>query len=214
MYTADYYVRPTNGDDGNAGTSYALAFKTLQKALDTATALKVIGACAEAEEVLAAAVDDDTNSGSATGGLIKIVGLNAAGDRDGTRYVLNGNSAAANCVLCTKTFKKYINIQFKNATGDGFSQATTLGHNFFENCIFNNNGADGYDNNIINSIACFYRCQSYSNAGSGFNATANNTQQAVGNVSRLNGVAGFVNSSGTSVFINTLIYVRIFSGTD
>jgi parallel beta-helix repeat protein len=37
--TADYYVDGTNGDDGNAGTSFGAAFATIQQAVDTIAGL-------------------------------------------------------------------------------------------------------------------------------------------------------------------------------
>jgi len=37
MARSEYYVRPTNGNDTNAGTSHAAAWKTVQHALDTIT---------------------------------------------------------------------------------------------------------------------------------------------------------------------------------
>ena len=166
-----YYVDNAAGNDGNAGTATGTAWKTFQKALDTAATAGDIVYFKAATEVLAVTVDDDTNSGSASG-FIRFIGVNASWANDGTRMVINGNSAATNCLKTNgKSWKWYENFEFKNATGDGVGSSgySNSDQYVFSNCLSHNNGGAGWQlrQNGINQVM-FFKCAAYSNTTYGW----------------------------------------------
>lgn len=217
-YAADYFVRPINGSDAAAGTSFAAAFKTLQKALDTAVAGKKIGVCAEADEVLTAAVDDDTNVGTASA-QIDIISLNASGERDGTRYVLDGNSAVVNCLVLNGNgtrYKNYIGLEFKNATGAGVTTAVAVastGVNFF-GCHSHNNGGIGFDSGVANTYIVYNSCSAYLNGGHGFGCTATSVGPMTKCTSFLNAGSGFYFGVNAQTFICCLSFKNTGNGIE
>lgn len=107
--TADYYVDPENGSDGNGGASTGDAWATLQYALDNAGADQLI-ACrhyASPDETLAASINMDVSANQ------RIIGVNGSWEDDGTRYELDGNSAAANGLDLAGTSDEAIIINFE-----------------------------------------------------------------------------------------------------
>jgi len=209
---ANYYVRPTNGNDSNAGTSFGAAFKTTQKGLDTAVAGDNLYLVAEAEEVIAAAINDNVNSGVAGSGgetvLINIIGVNSAGVNDGTRYVINGNSAAASCIIMNGVVRKvYKNIQVKNATSHGINFATTTVGVHFYNVVAHNNGGSGFDNNVSNTTNYFVNCCAYLNAANGWGTTNTTTYyQLHACAAYLNGNDGFQLGTVTHAISNCIAF--------
>ncbi len=189
-----YYVRPTNGSDGNAGTSFGAAFATTQKALDTATAGDVIRLCPEAAESVSVQIDDDTNTGS-IGSMVRIeTGNTTDGAQDLTIYytlqatasiacilkistldykhwsnvIFVGNSNATDCVNQTSYGADntvFVDCEFKDATGDGVD---TRGNMYFYNCLCHDNGGLGYNRNGGNRGAKFiYGGRCYDNGSDG-----------------------------------------------
>jgi hypothetical protein len=158
-----YYVDPAAGG-ANDGTSWIDAWTTFQSALDTAVAGDTVRM--RGTETLAAKLDADTNSGTTVAGYIKYIGCNGAGSIDGTRFVIDANSAAANCIdIDNQDYLWFENIEFKNATGDGVYAHNTAVVQRFINCDFNNNGGRGL---YINSNHSYTeRCLSYSNSDVG-----------------------------------------------
>ena len=137
---------------------------------------------------LAAPIDIDQASGS-VGNRIRFLGYNSSHVVDGTKAVFDGNSTAANCILvATRDYWHWENLEFKNATADGF---TTSGNSFYHrfiNCDFHDCGGDGMGNSggrdprISQAILCrfynnvnggaflvgdFVLCQAYNNTGNG-----------------------------------------------
>lgn len=158
-----YYVDPAAGG-ANDGTSWTDAWTTFQSALDTAAAGDTV--YLRGTETLAAKLDADTNSGTTAAGYIKYIGCNGAGSVDGTRFVLDGNSAAVYCLdINAEDYLWFQNIEFKNATGSGLYAHNTAVSIKFDNCSFNNNGARGAL--FESSHAIFMRCLAYSNSDVG-----------------------------------------------
>lgn len=143
-FSAVYYVDGLNGNDGNDGLSFGNAWKTIQYALDTASGYVQIRICATIEYVLTAQIDDDTNYGNSTGWM-DIVGANASGEIDGTKAVLNGNSAVNAClqIATGNRYKRIRNITFKNAIQDGLITNGNVFYVSIENCTFQSNGRHG-----------------------------------------------------------------------
>lgn len=184
-----YYVDPA-ASGSNDGTSWTDAWTNVQSAFDTATAGDKV--YCRGTQTLTVSIDMDTNSGSTTA-PIEFVGCNASGNVDGTLFVLDGNSAATNC-LNAGTNIDYINIshfQLKNATGNGFD-ADANRRCLWYNCHFNNNGAAGWGAAAQTShYTTFIRCRFYSNTTYGVRYTGytnllfctvnNNTSTGVAN---------------------------------
>jgi parallel beta-helix repeat protein len=92
-----YYVRPVNGSDANAGTSYGAAKATLQAGVDLLSSGDRLIACAEADEEIDSQVSWTFASSSTT--PTQIIGANSAGVIDGTRYVLKPSSSFTGTML-------------------------------------------------------------------------------------------------------------------
>lgn len=160
-----YYVDPaaTGAADGS---SWADAWTDLQIAVDTAVAGGII--YCRGIQTLTTQIDIDTNSGNYTSGYIKIIGCNESGDNDGTRFVLDGNSAATFCLNFSG--REYIileNIECKNATSHGIDDGSSANNYiYFINCSFHDNGGSGV---IIYYIrySVFFRCAFYNNTSDG-----------------------------------------------
>lgn len=160
---ATYYM-DTAGSNTAPYDTWGKAATSLQTVADLVT-LDGIVYC-RGTQTLAATIDLDINSGSAAG-YIKFVGCNAGGTVDGTRFVLDGDSAATNCILGVndKDYLWFENFEFKNATADGVDGGVQDGCVFI-NCIAHNNGNWGFD------LAAFaycnlIRCKAYNNTQGG-----------------------------------------------
>lgn len=97
-----YFVRPVNGLDTNAGTAFSVAFKTTQKALDTAVAGDEIRLCAEAVEVVIAPIDVNTNNGTDTG-KIRIGGFDGPSGLNRMKYTIQADTGFTGDSLVLRT---------------------------------------------------------------------------------------------------------------
>ena len=160
-----FYVDPDAGG-GETGADWTNAWLTLQTALDTAVSGEII--YCRNTETLGAPLDVDTNSGGLTNGVIKIIGCNAAGNIDGTRFVIDAASTAANCILTdAQTHLWWENIELKGATGDNFDATGSADYWWWVNCISHNAGASGWDLTSADRHG-FIRCKSYANGNDGW----------------------------------------------
>jgi len=160
------YVDPaaSGADDG---TSWGDAYETIQQAFDAVAAGDLV--YCRGTETLGSIVDVDFADGDATSGLVRFIGCNAGGTNDGTRFIMDGNSAVANCLKITaRDYYLMENFEFKNATGAGMYFASSSHSWIFNNCCANNNGSYGFfiGGNGLRNI--FIRCASYSNSNDGF----------------------------------------------
>lgn len=159
-----YYVDP-DAAGANDGSSWADAWTTLQTAADTAVAGDTV--YCRGAETLAAGVDFDTNDGLGTGSPIKIIGCNAAGAVDGTRYVLDGANVASYCLNVNVDFVHFENFHLKRSTARG-----QTGGSGGASCVFNNvlselNGSHGFWARYpVRSI--YIRCIAQNNTDEGF----------------------------------------------
>lgn len=124
---AIYYVRPTNGSDAAAGTSFATAFQTTQKALDVADAGDEVRLCAEATESVGTQIDFDMNAGANTtptaASPMLITGASGTdGSVDGTRYTLQASAAITAILDPNPTYWRH--VKWHNTIFDGNSNAT------------------------------------------------------------------------------------------
>lgn len=165
------YVDPAAAGASD-GTSWTDAWPTLQTAADTAVAGDIV--YCRGSQTLAAPINYNTQSGSNASGFIKFIGCAADGSVDGTKFVLDANSAAANCILlAAKIYIWWENIEMKNATGDGWDATAAFYENLiFVNCVSHNNGGDGWDLYYSDTeTLVFIKCYAYSNGGDGFGQT-------------------------------------------
>jgi hypothetical protein len=169
---ATYFVRPVNGSDANAGTSFAAAFKTTQKALDAAVAGDTIKLCAEATETPDATIDVDTNAGS-TSSPVHVLACNASGVEDGSTYTISGSALAANTNLLRfnlATSMKWRRVRL--TAGKKYNVAfdtNTTSSIYFEKCRIDNAVASGVAIDVGSpaTAAHFYDCELDHNGGSG-----------------------------------------------
>jgi len=118
-------------------------------------------------KTLAAPIDFDTTNGDTTNGYVKHIGCAADGSIDGTKYVLDGNSAATYCIYCATNgnYHWIENFELKNATSHGYYAPSTGDYNVLVNSIAHNNGGDGFY--IGSSTATMILCKGYSNTSDG-----------------------------------------------
>ena len=115
---ATYYVDPAATGSDN-GTSWADAWTTLQKAVDGTGGTQPVASdtvLCRGAETISAQIDFDGNSGNTTSGRVKFIGVNSSGVEDGTRYVINANSAGIIGIYAGSNYIELRNIEIKNAT--------------------------------------------------------------------------------------------------
>lgn len=159
------YVDPA-ASGANNGTSWTDAWTNIQSAFDTATAGDIV--FCRGTQTLTITIDVDTQAGDATNGYIKFIGCNAGGSVDGTKFVLDGNSAATYCLSFAGTSDYYWieNFELKNATSHGYYAPAEGDYNVLINNISHNNGGDGFY--IIGAVTTVILCNAYSNSSDGF----------------------------------------------
>ena len=177
----DYYVDPAAGganDGGGDGVAndptdtdnWTDAWVSIQSAYDTAVADDVV--YCRGTQTLTVTIDVDINNGDNQTGLIRFIGVEGLLGNTGTRFILDGNSVAVNCIHGNNIdFVYHENFEFKNATGDGVESSNTSLNWVFINCSANNNGGHGFDGiQMTNPI--YIRCTAYANSTQGFNRGA------------------------------------------
>jgi hypothetical protein len=149
--------------------TWAKAATSLQTVVDLATVTDDI----KAQGTFNESIDVNTNSGSAAGGYIKIIGYNGSEVLDGTRCVIDGESTRANCLTnYDQDIIWWENFEFTGATESGVDLTGTGINNLFINCISHNNGIHGWD--CVGSGANrWMRCLSYGNTNVGWNDPEN-----------------------------------------
>lgn len=172
-----YYVRPTNGLDTNAGTSFGAAFQTTQKAADTAVGGDEVRLCNEATETPSARIDFDINGGSASS-PIKFV----AGDStDGTPlttgfYTISGSSLPATTDLVifnvNPMYIQFERIRFTAATRDGITFGTNVHYVTLKHCRVDGHASDGVYSASTGGHVWLIDTEIDSNTGQGINVNS------------------------------------------
>lgn len=165
---ADKYMTVA-GAGAKSGVDWANAYSNaeFQTALDSLNGDTLF--IEEGTYTQSSILDIDTNAGSRAAPN-KIIGVNSSHVEDGTRPVIDANSAAANVFKKTGAlhFWHLKHLELINATGNGFDGGSTQAFDWlFYNVAFNNNGAAGMDgqNNIRDSF--FVNCEFNSNTSHG-----------------------------------------------
>jgi len=140
-----YYTDGTLATGANDGTSWADAWQGaagLQMLCDTLTAGDV--GYIRNTFTLAAAIDIDVASGT-DGNPIRVIGCNAAGDVDGTKVLIDGDGAAANCLATDgQDFWYWDNVEFANATGHNVNASAEADDWRFHRCSSHDAGDAGF----------------------------------------------------------------------
>lgn len=163
-----------------APDSWGKALSTIQAAFDLAVAGDIVyckGAGASVAQTIAATIDVDTNAGTNAAGFIKIIGTNAAGAVDGSRYIIDANDGSYHAMTFTNTADMYWleNIQVQNThsgTYHGFySSAANNDGMVMINCCATDCGGSGYYIDRFR-YGLLHRCVSYLNSANGFYLSA------------------------------------------
>jgi hypothetical protein len=167
-----YYVDGYNGDNGNTGTVYTDAWRDLQFALDSVSAGDTIRFMNTAILAPATTIDVDQTSGTETA-PIWIQAADSNGDPLTSGYsTLNGSIITSNPLVSVEAAMEYYRwtrIRFTNSdSGNGIENATAItATNWeFNNCRFDNHGADGVVQN--SNYWSFNLCEFDNNSGNGY----------------------------------------------
>jgi len=195
----DYYVdgAGSNTSPYDTWAKAATSFQTVADLLDAGDT-----AFCRGTETLGAIVDIDNNLGTAAS-FIKVIGCNGSGDIDGTRFTLDGDGTAANCMKIAAAKGSYWyfeNIEFTGATSHGVSFASgTGGPRTWVNCGFNVNTGNGIYMYYGTSgkVELFIRCQANGNTATGFDTPFYSAQYLLCEANN-NGGNGFEGTSATA----------------
>jgi hypothetical protein len=209
---ATYYLDPAAGG-GDTGVDWANAWSTIQRAKDgtngTPPAAGDTVFC-RGTETLGVAPDIDGNEGNTTNGYIKFVGTNGAGTVDGTRYELDGNGAAASCLVMLGEMIWFENFEMHSATSHGVDQTSSDADTCtFYNCSVHNNIGAGFYNDSNATDCCYLRNLIYTNGTSGIREP--HVCCMVGNVIYNNGEEGI---EGVHTDNSTAVKNAIFDNGD
>jgi len=216
---ATYYVRPTNGDDGNAGTSFALAWKTLQKALDTATAGDEVRLCQEAVETTAVSVDADTNAGTAASPIV-FVSYSADGSTSQAGYTIRATGAMTGLVdfAAACDYTRWWGVVF-DANGQSthgiYNNVDGSDYHFFDECSMCNAGNNGIFVRGVSPLSWhIYNCAIYNNAGNGIAHSSGNRGAMVVAFSTIygNGEAGWACNRNNCLSLCNIIHTNVGNG--
>lgn len=208
------YYSDSAGSNTAPYDTWVKAATSIQTVADLAVAGDIV--YARGTQTLAAPIDIDTNPGDVTDGFIKFIGCAAGGSVDGTWFVLNGDSAAANCLKETGGID-YIwieNFEFKNATADGFTWSTTYPDRWVViNCYSHDNVGSGFQlYRGIGRNSEFIRCLAESNGEDGFEYPYSG-QHFFFCEAKLNSQDGW-SLAGGSTFIGCISHNNTWKGID
>lgn len=217
-FATTYYVDPVSGSDGNAGTSFAAAWKTTQKAADSAnTAGDVVRLCQTGTESISAAIDFDTNAGAA-GSYIQFVSYNSTGTTQSNGYTIQASSSITTGMFFIVDAGDYLMFTgiILNANSNAavcvYDNVDTPQYPVFKSCDFKNATSHGVD---LRGTATwtFINCNSFSNGGYGtHHNTANRGNLYWTSGSIHNNTSGGIDGNATDWVTNALIYANSGDG--
>lgn len=217
-----YYVDATLSTGANDGSSTTDAWRSLQEAIDqinqvghpTAGDVVLCRHTASPDETLAASIDVDGLTGTATD-FIQWIGVNSSWVEDGTRYEIDGNSAAANCLnfnSATVDYTFWKHFVYTGATAHGVNH-NTIGSSphYFLNCIAHTNARAGFYG-YRNTGGLYIGCLAYGNGEEGFMVSASDIKLLFC-CSRDNTEEGFADFYGVNVlFYNCIAFDNTKNG--
>lgn len=170
---ATYYVSDATGNDADTGLTEALAWATIDKAMNTVAAGDKVWVKADGNYNETATID----TVGTTSATITFEGYTTT-PGDGGQATIDAESTRSSCINDTRGtefgYRVFKNFIFKNGTGSNvllsisdvifknctFSNAVADGCNcatatIFENCLFNSNGSAGIDcSGLVKAIGC------------------------------------------------------------
>ncbi len=212
---AEYYANFDLATGDNDGTDADNAWQTFQDAIDGTNGTQP----AEGDTVwclgtdtISTSVTMDGNSGSVTTGYVKFIGVSSLSPvmNNGTKAIIDANSTAVNCVNTASANYIWIeNFEFTGATADGWLGSSGGDNLVFNNVDFDNNGAEGYDDNDQSDNNRFFFCRFFLNTSDGVFRSANSLHAWCSAYN--NGDNGFHIDSGDRAI---LIYCLAFDNGD
>lgn len=190
---ATYYVDPA-ATGLNDGSSWENAFTNLQTALDTCVGGGNTIYARGAQTLVSggtAGIDFTAAASGISTSFNKLIGCNASGIADGTRFILSGNgktNGTVNGIKCTTSaYWRLEHIEVRECGATGFSGYST--NWIFINCKSYGNTGYGFDGLTGTSDKSLILCISESNTSHGFTGFRNGSYYFC--VSKNNGARGF-----------------------
>lgn len=209
----DYYVRPSNGDNANAGTSFAAAFATTAKVITVEAAGDTIFFCNEADEVITTSLST-TATGSRDSPIKWIAGnstdgspLNGSGEYTWATNLSSGNDGLIVNSGDTYRFFQDMNLE---ATGGSKDEGWKIQdqNNTLVRCSAKGGWVEGF--NVEDNILMI-DCESSGN-GVGFSGDSRSTFMACR--AHDNTGIGFTTKGGSNRYMNCASYDNGGDGYD
>lgn len=183
---AIFWVRPANGNDGNAGTSFALAKKTTVAAIallaSSGDQINLVEEGAESTATKIVLQEGSVPEGS-WAKPIRFVGVNSSGVEDGTRYRIEASDAISSVLELDAPFGAHT-YQFRNIDFDGNSLAVAAVDDInsyfrvtWDNCNFRRATGPGFSTSTLEHHD-FSKCRFFSNGTFGFQSRQVNKGQS------------------------------------
>ena len=145
----DYFVDPVNGNDGNAGTSWAQAKLTLNGAEDIPVVAGDDVYCGPGVYRETLTVDVNGSAGNPITYIADVTGENTDGIGGPCRITGSDDDLSATRASCIsssgKIYRTFRGFQFDMFTGDGVGDSNDPTNWIIEDCVFINTGADSID---------------------------------------------------------------------
>ena len=173
---AIYYVDPLSGSDVAAGTSFALAWATTQKAVDTIIAGDEVRLCNTATEAPSATVDFDNANLGTIAAPLRFIGADSSGvPLTSGFYTLTGTSlpAATHLIILSANNSRMIfdRIRATAATASNLYQADGV-MAVFRNSRFDNAGTYGSYSTSTGGLIRMFNCEIDTNTSGGIGLNA------------------------------------------
>ena len=180
IFSATYYVRSTDGDDGDDGLTVGNAWATVQYAFDNTTAGDIVLVCADGTHTPTATIDIDNTNIVTGANPLTVRGCAADGTDDGTVATITGASISSNYIFnynVSGIAVRCSNLRLTASTSTAAYIQSTVDAAVisFDNCQFDNASGAGVTINESSQtcVVMFTFCEFNNNGtyGSG-NATS------------------------------------------
>lgn len=175
-----YYVDPVSGSDAAAGTSFATAFATTQKGIDSLTAGDELRLCATGTETVSAQIDMDVGTGGQTAFTL-IRGMDGTDGSTPAVYTMQGSGTLVSLINfgtdSKGEFLYWRDIVFDGNSACGrvlYNSADTIEYNCFTRCRVTGATGDGIE--LKNRVWQFIECEIDTNGDDGLYGLNNRAQ--------------------------------------
>ena len=184
---APWYVDPA-AVGANNGTSWTNAWTSMATAFTTPVAGDIV--YCRGTQVISGGLTT-SQAGSLTAGWIRFIGCNSAGNKDGTKFIINANSNSILAVNVNTSMQWFENIMVENTIGAAHHGFSVTGHgSVFINVSTTNCSGDGIAATAAGADnMTLVRCASYNNIGNGY--SAGNNWKMINCVASNNGGNGY-----------------------